>query len=305
MPGRPNFFIVGAPKCGTTALYEYLRSHPNVFMSLHKEPHFFAKDLGDYPLIKSPEAYAELFAGAGERHCRVGEASVYYLHSATAISGIHDFDPKAKVIAMFRNPLEMVHALHAQLLYVGEETVPDFEAAWRLQARRARGLNLPPRCREAFLFQFAQLGQFGTQTQRLLSVFRPHQVKLILFDDFMVTPRRVYDEVVAFLGIPHNGRTEFPRVNENKRARITWVKDLMRKPPPVLRKGFRRFKQVVGVGRLGRLKARLVGLNTVKERRPPLSPEFRAELVQAFHDEVGLLSRLLGRDLSHWQLLPA
>jgi hypothetical protein len=132
MPGRPNFFIVGAPKCGTTALYEYLRLHPNIFMPQYKEPHSFATDLGAYPLIKSPDAYAELFRDACGRHLRVGEASVYYLRSSTAIANIHDFDPEAKIIALFRNPVDLVHALHAQLLYVGEEVVPDFEAAWRL-----------------------------------------------------------------------------------------------------------------------------------------------------------------------------
>jgi hypothetical protein len=71
---KPNFFIVGAPKCGTTALYEYLRPHPNIFMPKVKEPHFFAKDLGTYPFIKTLEDYTRLFAAAGSRHLRVGEA---------------------------------------------------------------------------------------------------------------------------------------------------------------------------------------------------------------------------------------
>ncbi|HEX2249085.1 MAG TPA: sulfotransferase domain-containing protein, partial [Gemmatimonadales bacterium] len=69
---KPNFFIVGAPKCGTTALYEYLRLHPHVFMPELKEPHFFAKDLGTYPRIKTLEVYTQLFSGATDQHHRVG-----------------------------------------------------------------------------------------------------------------------------------------------------------------------------------------------------------------------------------------
>jgi hypothetical protein len=305
LSAKPNFFIVGAPKCGTTALYEYLRCHPNIFMPRYKEPHFFAKDLGAYPLIKTPEAYTQLFAESTEDHLRVGEASVYYLRSSSAISHIHEFDPGARIIAMYRNPVDMVHALHSQLLYVGEESEHDFEAAWRLQPRRSRGLDLPRRSRGAFLFQFAQLGQFGSQTQRLLSMFPRTQVKLILFDDFTASPQTVYDEVIAFLDIPHDGRTDFPRVNENKRARISWLKDFLRKPPPALRSGFRKFKRSIGAERLGGLKTKLVRLNTVSERRASLSPEFRAELVETFRDEVALLSRLLDRDLAHWGLHPA
>ena len=131
MASKPNFFIVGAPKCGTTALYEYLRPHPHIFMSKVKEPHFFANDLGTYPFIKTLEEYTRLFTDSNEQHVRVGEASVYYLRSATAIANIHQFNPHAKIIAMFRNPVEMVHALHSQLLYVSEESESDFETAWR------------------------------------------------------------------------------------------------------------------------------------------------------------------------------
>lgn len=300
MAGRPNFFLVGAPKCGTTALYEYLRPHPRVFMPELKEPHFFARDLGMYPRIKTPEAYTRLFAESTERHLALGEASVYYLRSSVAIPAIRDFNPEARIIAMFRNPVDMVYSLHSQLLHVSEETVEDFESAWRLQERRARGLDLPPKIRSPLLIQYAQVGQFGTQAQRVLSTFPDAQVKLLLFDDFAASPQRVYDEVIDFLGIPHDGRSEFPRINENKRSRVAWLRRFYRKPPPALRATIRNLKEKVGGEGIGALKKRIVALNTVRERRPPLSPALRAELVETFRDEVALLARLMNRDLSHW-----
>ena len=300
MPLKPNFFIVGAPKCGTTALYEYLRHHPNIFMSEVKEPHFFAKDLGSYPRIKTLEDYTELFTRSTDRHSSVGEASVYYLRSAVALANIRAFNPEAKIIAMFRNPVDMVHSLHSQLLYWSEEVERDFEAAWRLQERRSRGLDLPPGSRGGFLVQYHEVGRFGTQTERVLSVFPAEQVKLILYDDFTASPASVYTDVVEFLKIPHDGRTEFPRINENKRARMSWLRQLYRKPPVVLKSTVRSLKQAVGDEEIAGLQKKIVELNTVKERRPPLSAEFRAELVNTFRDEVSLLSRLMNRDLSHW-----
>lgn len=300
MAVKPNFFIVGAPKCGTTALYEYLRPHPHIFMPEIKEPHFFAKDLGTYPRIKTPQEYAEIFAGSTDRHLRVGEASVYYLRSSVAIPNIREFNPEARLIAMFRNPVDMVYSLHSQLLYVAEENVGDFEAAWRLQERRGQGLDLPPGSRGSFLLQYAEVGRFGTQTQRLFSVFPREQVKVILYDDFAASPQAVYDELIEFLAIPHDERADFPRINDNKRARLTWLRNFARKPPPALRGAIRSLKEAVGGEGLSAVKKKLVALNTVKEKRPPLSPEFRAELVASFRDEVALLSRLLNRDLSHW-----
>jgi hypothetical protein len=300
LAAKPNFFIVGAPKCGTTALYEYLRTHPNIFMSRVKEPHFFAKDLGQYPSIKTQADYDGLFAKTGSAHARVGEASVYYLRSSTAIANIHAFNPDAKLIGMFRNPVDMVYSLHSQLLYWSEETVSDFETAWRLQERRSQGIDVPPTCREPFLLQYAQVGRFGTQAQRVLSIFPPSQVKLIVYDDFAASPGDVYADVIEFLGIPHDNRTEFPRVNDNKRAGMTWLRDFIRKPPPALRHTYRNLKRTVGPEGIVALKRKIMDLNTVRERRSPLSPAFRAELVETFRDEVALLSRILGRDLSHW-----
>lgn len=300
MAAKPNFFIVGAPKCGTTALYEYLRPHPHVFMPKIKEPHYFAKDLGTYPRVKTLEEYRGIFARSTEQHLSVGEASVYYLRSSVAIPAIRAFNPEARIIAMFRNPVDMVYSLHSQLLYVSEETVSDFETAWRLQERRGRGIDLPPAIRSPLLVQYREVGRFGTQTERLLSEFPRAQVKLILFDDFAASPQRVYDEVIEFLGIPHDGRTEFPRINENKRSRMAWLGSFYRKPPPVLRSAFRSLKEAMGAESLSAVKRKIVALNTAKERRRPMTPELRAELVETFREEVALLSRLLNRDLSHW-----
>jgi hypothetical protein len=302
---KPNFFILGAPKCGTTALFEYLRSHPSIFLPRVKEPHFFATDLGSYPAVKSIDAYQALFTDARPDQTRVGEASVYYLRSTTAAANIHQYRPDARLIAMFRNPVEMLHSFHSQLLYVAEETVEDFETAWRLQDRRARGLDLPRGSRGAFLLQYREMGRFGSQTQRVLASFPAGQLKVILFDDFAADPKRVYDEVIEFLGLPNDERAEFPRINDNKRARVTWLRNFLRKPPPLVRETYRSLKRRVGGSRMDAFKSAIVRRNTVRERRSPLSPSFRAELTEEFRDEVALLSTLLDRDLGHWTTGPA
>jgi len=125
-------------------------------------------------------------------------------------------------------------------------------------------------------------------------------VKIILFDDFAESPQRIYDDVIGFLGIPHDGRTEFPRINENKAMRSDWLRRFARKPPPVLRDAVRGLKRMVGAQSISAAKKKLVALNTVRERRPPPPPRLRSELVEYFRDEVTLLGRLIGRDLSHW-----
>src|SRR5262252_9724271 len=101
---RPDFFIVGAPRCGTTAMGRFLAEHPDIFMA-RKEMHAFGKDLhfGRRFYRRSLEAYQSEFVGAGDRK-RVGEASVWYLFSKTAASELKQFNPDSRIIIMLREP---------------------------------------------------------------------------------------------------------------------------------------------------------------------------------------------------------
>ena len=132
---KPNLFIIGAPKCGTTAKAHYLSEHPDVFMCPEKEPHYFNTDL-NYKRGKSDdlEEYLNLFSGATEEKI-VGEASVWYLYSKEAVRNILEFNPNAKFIIMVRNPIKMAPSLHQQLFYNGRETEKDFNKAWCLQTK--------------------------------------------------------------------------------------------------------------------------------------------------------------------------
>jgi hypothetical protein len=187
---------------------------------------------------------------------------------------------------------------------VAEETVGDFETAWRLQARRRLGLDLPPNCRERRLLDYAEVGALGTQVERLLATFPRDQVKLLVFEEFVVSPATAYAEVIEFLGLPRDERAEFPRINDSKRAKSVTLKQFLRKPPPVLRSVVRGFKGAFGAEGLSALKAGVVRLNTVKAAREPLAPAFRAELVDAFAQEIALLGQILGRDLTYWTRPP-
>ncbi|QYO62225.1 sulfotransferase family protein [Leptolyngbya sp. 7M] len=109
---KPNFFIIGLPRCGTTSLSYYLRSHPDVFFPepLFKEPHFFSPDV--YPQqIKTEAEYLKIFERANNAK-RIGEASVFYIFSDFARENIQRFNPEAKIIIIIRQPVEFMISLH-------------------------------------------------------------------------------------------------------------------------------------------------------------------------------------------------
>ena len=106
---KPNFFIIGAPKCGTTSVYSWLKDHPYIFMPDFKEPHHFYSPYGE-PIKR--EKYENLFMDADMEHFAVGEASVWYLFSGKAIDRILEYEASAKFIVLIRNPIEMAPSLH-------------------------------------------------------------------------------------------------------------------------------------------------------------------------------------------------
>src|SRR6188508_2730201 len=107
----PTFMIAGAPKSGTTALYEYLQTHPQVFVTDPKEPLFFAEDVGWHREIVTREEYDRLFDAARPQHTAIGEASAWYLHSSVALPQIAREFPEVKLIVMLRQPAEMLRSL--------------------------------------------------------------------------------------------------------------------------------------------------------------------------------------------------
>jgi len=298
---RPNFFIVGVAKCGTTALFDYLAQHPNTWCPAEKEPNFLAFD---YPALQGPrteENYLKLFADAGDEHTAVGEASILYFFSKVAIEEIREHYPDAKLIIMIRNPAEMVYSFHSQLMSTANEDVADFEQAWRLQDERREGRHIPSRCLVPEFLQYRDIGRLSRGIRRVLDVFPREQVRLIVFDDMKADPQGVFDDVTDYLGLPRFGGVDFRVVNANKVQKSQLVTGVTTRPLRPRLQGFVRWlKKVTGLQGFS-FRALLNRLNSTEAPRKQLSTEFRSELRDYFADEVRELEVLTGRDLSDWR----
>jgi hypothetical protein len=297
MDNKPNFFIIGAPKCGTTALSEYLRTHPNVFITRPKEPRYFAEDI--YRPITNLRDYLALYSAVSTDHKAVGEGSATYLISKVAAKSIKEFSPNAKLIVMVRNPIKMIPSLHSQMLISFEEDVKDFEQAWQLQQKRSVGDNIPKTCRQPIFLQYAYAGRLGAQLERLFQVFDTSQIKVIVFDDFVSSTKQVYEETLSFLGVPSDGRVNFPQVKANRIYRYQKVSRFLRRPPKPVMDTYFRMKRFLNIDSPGFFQ-RINKLNSQKTERISISQEMKQELVETFREDILLLSHLLDRDLSHW-----
>jgi hypothetical protein len=293
---EPDFFIVGAFKAGTTALYQYLRAHPQVFMPFHKEPMYFGSDLDARYARMTRDEYLALFADARTDQ-RAGEASPWYLYSTTAASEIHEFNPEAQIIVMLRNPVDVMHAQHAQLLFNHREDLADFEAALAAEPDRRAGRRIPAGAlrREALLYRHSV--RFAEQLERYFDVFGRERVHVTVFDDFRDRTADTYAGVLRFLGVDDSFRPEFEVRNPNRRVRSAALQRAVFRPPGPLRRlvpWLRRFPLV------HRLRDALVSANSAPEARAQMDPALRQRLTAELAPEVEALGRLIGRDLSAW-----
>ncbi len=203
----PDFFIVGHAKSGTTALYEMLRRHPQIYMPDAKEPWFFARDMR--PRFQPPRAgptpetlteYMELFAGAGPDQ-RVGEASSSYLWSETAAREIAAVKPEARIMAILREPASFLRSLHLQLVQTHVEAKRDLRKAVALESARREGRHIPRRSHRPQLLQYSQHVRYVEQLRRYHGLFAPEQVLVLIYDDFRADNAATVRTVLRFLGV--------------------------------------------------------------------------------------------------------
>lgn len=287
---KPHFFIIGAPKCGTTSMDEWLKAHPCIFTP-EKESHYFNTDHTDRT-VRSLQAYQALFEGVSDEHIAVGEASVRYLYSHEAVANILRYNQEAVFIVMVRNPVEMAYSWHNQLYFTWTESEADFETAWNLQAQRKAGRHIPRHCTDVKKLLYGEICSLGQQVQRLYQRVPSNRVHVVVFDDLKATPANVYRSVLNFLNVPDNHKQVFEVHNP---AKVHYCRPLNR-----LIGLLGDMKVATGISKgLGILEG-VRKLNRKVEPRPPLAPHMQRTLTQYFYDDVRLLERLIGRDLTHW-----
>jgi hypothetical protein len=300
----PDFFIIGASKCGTTSLSRYLDEHPNVCFSLTKEPHFFSDD---FPFQKLDADFGQYwrrnFSQFDERkHLRIGDGSGTYYISDVAIPNILRENPAAKFIYMVRSPVDMAHSWYYHIRFGGGEDV-SFKEAWELQALRRCGERVPKSFKgEPRFLQYRAMASLGSRLKVITERVPAGQLMVVVFDDFVRNTKATYERVLAFLEIPTDNRTDFPRYNQNKVQRSKVLGRINASIPRGVSIAAHEVRSRIG---LKHVPLNFVAsLNAKNSELPQLTPCLRARLARELAPEVDLLERHLNRDLSAWRCGP-
>jgi hypothetical protein len=299
----PDFFIVGQPKSGTTALYEMLRRHPQIYMSDVKEPRFFARDLrvsvqSSSPLPETLDQYLSLFSAARPEQ-RTGEATTSYLRSRTAAQRIAELRPDARIIAIFREPASFLRSMHLELLQIHVETEKDLGKAIALDEVGRQGKEIPDSPIQQLSRYSVERVRYVEQLRRFHAVFPSEQVLVLIYDDFRADNEGTVRQVLRFLEVDDTSPIEVTEANPTVRVRSPGLYELVRSLYLGRGPAARTVKAGIKALTPQQLRHDALAMQRRVQWGKPRPPDERLmlELRQRFKGEVVALSEYLGRDL--------
>jgi hypothetical protein len=303
----PDFFIVGHPKCGTTALYEMLRVHPQIFMPELKEPWYLASDMQPRfppPRSASPpetlEDYLALFSDAADGQ-RIGEASSAYLLSRAAASEIAALRPDARIVAILREPASFLRSLHLQLLRTHVESVKDLRRALELEPQRRDGRKVPRRSHRPQLLMYSDHVRYVEQLRRYREAFPAEQLLILIYDDFRDDNETTVQSVFDFLDVdseidvvPREANPTRVRMRSQHLDELLNMVSVGRGPAT---RAVKAALKAISSERLRDDAMRLTRRRLILGRPPPADERLMLELRRRYAGEVVALSEYLDRDL--------
>lgn len=301
-PKYPDFFIAGAPKCGTTTIATYLSEHDSVFLPTPREVSAHGSDLS---YLRGPHAngfdradYLSRFTCAAPDQI-IGASPVWSLYSKNAFAEIKADAPEARIIISLREPVSFLKAYFAQLVYSANETLPSLWDALDAEETRRGGENLPQGLTILQSVYYSELPLFSTQIQRAFDSFGQDSVQVHLLDDIVRRPREVEEKLCTFLGLSRDPALALSNANPRRTTRSDALNRVIRRPPQLLRTLAKIAPQKLRKNVYERVKQ----ANTVyvdKAVKRPVDPR-EADLRARYADEIDRLQTLLGRDLTAWK----
>jgi hypothetical protein len=300
----PDFFIVGHHKSGTTAMYEMLRGHAQIFMPQMKEPEFFGRDLARRQELARdssrqtfggtrPSSYVEYLAlfDTAKPEQKVGEASPSYLRSHTAASQIAEAQPAARIIAILREPASFLRSLHLQMVRNHVQSELDFGKAVLGEGVAGDGNRVS---------QYTDRVRYVEQLSRYGSVFPSEQVLVLIYDDFRADNETTVRTVLRFLDVdpdaPIADVDANPTVAPRSGTLDRWAHGVRTGRGPLAR-GMKASFRALTPPRMRRGAVRTLQRNVIYRSAPPPDEAVTLELRRRFKPEVVALSEYLDRDL--------
>ncbi|MDD3645901.1 MAG: sulfotransferase [Candidatus Gracilibacteria bacterium] len=297
---KPNLFIVGAPKCGTTSMHYYLSQHPEIFMSEDKEPYFFCSDIIEEAKkfnnnhsnlnqfkYKNLDEYLTIF-NTKKTYKYYGESTVLNLYSKKAAKNIYNFNKDSKIIIMLREPVDFIYSLHSQFLHSYYEDELSFTKALELEKERKKWISLPKNINSPSILYYSEILKFSEQINRYLKLFPIENIKVILFNDLKNDTKAVYKNILKFLEV--NNKNFLPEFSiQNPKTKVIFPKIKKILEFPILWK----IPKIILPNKVYNKIKNFINSKITIVKKYELDEKFKKELMKKYKNEVVELNNIL------------
>jgi hypothetical protein len=295
----PNLFLVGSPKCATTALSTYLSEHPDIFFSHPKEPNYFNTDFSKkHRRFYNEKEYINTCLKDYSNEKYAAEGTVWYLYSNKALENIKHFNKDAKIIAIIRDPAELLYSLHSTLLKSAQENIKSFSNAWNITLKQKENRNVPVTCRDVKLLMYHEIGAQGKHIKKLFSLYKKENIFVTNFNHVTQSTKETLKNIYEFLEIKPYSLEEYNDINSNEEVKSAKVSYLLGE---LGRNNFLyNLKRRIGLKKGSIFIKPIQKFNLIKKDRPPLNNDLKNEILNYFSEDKEILKTVVDEQLIYW-----
>lgn len=297
----PNFLVIGAAKTGTSSLYNYLKQHPQIYMSPAKEPKYFAFNEGEKVCFNGPgdmaanlgvttdiDSYRKLFEGVTDE-IAIGECSPSYLYCQGTPKRIKNVLADVKVIAILRNPVERAYSNFLHLFSSGREPLNSFEQALKAEQERIKS-------NWEYFWHYKNQGFYYKKLKHYFDIFDREQIKVYLYEDYQSEPIMLLKDIFAFLDVDSNFMPNLSkRYHVNKSPKSLTFHSLIARPN-LARSLVQTLLPTKWQKKIGRAVKKL----NQSDIKPEIDPSVKNKLILEYREDIIKLQDLIHEDLSNW-----
>ncbi|MEL6987763.1 MAG: sulfotransferase [Bacteroidota bacterium] len=287
----PNTFIIGIQKAGTTAFYDWLTQHPDVFGPEEvKDLHFFSLD----QYFNQGIGLLEKIYKGYENQNVILNAGVNYINHGFALKRIRDFNPNVKLIVIFRDPVKRAYSAYNYFFKLGFEGL-SFDQA--LEREKKKAFEDPV---EQANFTYMDHGFYAEKLNTLFSIFPKEQIKFLVYEEVIKNKQEAVADIFKFLEIDNSFQCDFTTKNKTGQPLFRWVNKLVFGDNALKRfvKSVFRYDKLISLEKRNKIAQKLIKINTQSNKSNGLNEDKYNELRKHFESDINQLSEILNKDLN-------
>lgn len=292
---KPNTLLIGAQKCATTSVYNWIAQHPEICgPSTLKDYSYFIED-GFFN--KGIDLFKKDYLEAGYDNQKIVlHGCVHYIYFKKSVDRIYDYDPNVKLLLVLRNPVDRAISAFRYAKKMNIENL-DFDTALEKESERSAG-SLSEKSELTYISH----SKYGEQLEYLLKKFSKEQLCVILYEDVKNHPKKVVNDIFSFLEVDTDYTPNFSILNKTGKTKFKSLQQIVYSQNKYKKLFVQKILDpVLPLSKRIKIKNTFKEWNTKNGSNTEDYSEYEKMLKPLFINDINKTEKLLNINLSHWK----